>query len=174
MWQVQEEPEQFDKPITKFNKIIAVADSDFASRVDNSRSTSGYYIQFGTTGMIFAVSQMQKVVSISTTHSELICACECAKTVEWIRGFFKETQLTPSKPTTIKQDNQPAIELSHNAVYHFRTRHFRILQHYLRGLVENKIIVLEYQNTKEMNADFLNKTQPPARHLEIRMRCMNN
>ena len=174
VWQVQGPFERIEDKPTTFDKISAVADSDLAGRVENSRSTSGYYVQFSKTGMIFGVSQLQKVVSISTTHSELICACECAKTVEWVKGFFDEIGLKTTKPILIEQDNQPAIALSNNPMYHFRTRHFRIAQHYLRDLVDRGILVMKYTPTKEMNADYLNKSQPPQRHLEIRLRCQNN
>jgi hypothetical protein len=124
--------------------------------------------------LIFAVSQLQKVVSLSTTHSELICACECTKTVEWCRGFLEELGLVPTEPTKITQDNKPCIDLTENPVYHFRTRHFRIAQHYLRDLAEKNIIKMIYTPSKEMEADFLNKTQPPHRHIELRIKNMNN
>ena len=174
IWQVQGPFETISSNPTIFDKISAVADSDLAGRVENSRSTSGYYIQFDKTGMMFGVSQLQKVVSVSTTHSELVCACECAKTVEWVKGFLEELELKTTKPIQIQQDNQPAIALSNNPMYHFRTRHFRIAQHYLRDLVDRGVVEMIYTPTNDMNADYLNKTQSPQRHLEIRMRCQNN
>ena len=172
VWQVQGAYENL--PVKACNQLEAHADADLAARVDNSRSTSGYSVKFKDTGLIFAVSQLQKVVSLSTTHSELICACECTKTVEWCRGFLKELGLSPTEPTKIAQDNKPCIDLTNNAVYHFRTRHFRVAQHYLRELKENKIIEMIYTPSKEMEADFLNKTQPPHRHIELRIKNMNN
>jgi 6-pyruvoyl-tetrahydropterin synthase len=172
VWQVQKEFEEL--PVKVSNHLSAKADSDFAARIDNSRSTSGYYLQFADTGMLFAVSQLQKIVTLSTTHAELVCACECTKTVEWCKGFLGEIGLIADQPTIVKQDNKPCIDLSHNPVYHFRTRHFRIAQHYLRSLVENKVIMMEYTKSNEMTADFLNKTQPPSRHVELRIQCMNN
>jgi hypothetical protein len=44
----------------------------------------------------------------------------------------------------------------------------------LRDLVDRGVVEMIYTPTNDMNADYLNKTQSPKRHLEIRMRCQNN
>lgn len=154
------------------NLISAHADSDFAGRVVDSRSTSGYSLKFGDTGTFLCVSRMQRQVSLSTTHAELVCACECAKTIEWIRGFVEELGFVITEPTIMYQDNNGAIELAKNPVYHFRTRHFRIAQHYLRELENDEVIRTVRESSEDMWADILNKPQPPVRHQMLRKQLM--
>jgi hypothetical protein len=120
------------------------------------------------------VTRIQKSVSLSTTHAEITCACECAKTIEWTRGILTELGFVISLPTILYQDNKAAIDLAKNPVYHFRTRHFRIAQHYLRELEKNKIIRTIDQRSKDMWADFMNKPQPPVRHIQLRKLIMGN
>ena len=70
------------------------------------------------------------------------------------------------------QDNKAAVDLSKNPVYHFRTRHFRIAQHYIRDLEKNIIIKTVEQRSKDMWADMMNKSQPPVRHIMLRKAIM--
>jgi hypothetical protein len=109
---------------------------------------------------------MQRVVATGTTGAELICAVECAKSFTWVRNFMNELRKGASTPTIMYQDNKPVVDLANNPVYHFRTRHFRISQHYLRDLQESKQIDVIHERSIHMKADFLNKPQPPHRHCE--------
>ena len=156
----------------KCNLVTAYADSDLAGRIVDSRSTSGYILRFCKTGSFLCVSKMQQTVAVGTTQAELICACECAKTIEWVRGFLRELNLVIDKPTILYQDNRGALELSKNPVYHFRTRHYRIAQHYLRELEKNGTIETMSMKSKDMWGDLMNKPQPPVRHLELRKLIM--
>ena len=45
--------------------------------------------------------------------------------------------------TMLKCDNQGAIQLAYNLVYHSKTKHLDIDSHYIRGLVIDGIISLE-------------------------------
>ena len=154
------------------NELWAHADSDLAGRLDNSRSTSGYCIGFKHVGYMLGVSRMQKVVATGTCQAELICALECAKTIVWYRGFLEELGLKITEPTDLYQDNQPVIDLARNPMHHFRTRHFRIKQHYLRELETNRMIKLIKEKSEHMTADYLNKSQPPDRHIKLRKETM--
>ena len=45
-------------------------------------------------------------------------------------------------------DNSSAIDISKNPVQHSKTKHIEIRYHFIRDLVERKIVVLEYIPTK--------------------------
>lgn len=61
-------------------------------------------------------------------------------------------------------DNQSAIELSKNAVFHKRSKHVDISFHFIRELVERGDIVVKYLRTDSMIADVLTKSLPKAKH----------
>ena len=46
-------------------------------------------------------------------------------------------------------DNTSAINISKNVVMHTKTKHIAIKYHFLRELVQDKEVRLEYVNTKE-------------------------
>ena len=62
-----------------------------------------------------------------------------------------------AKGTVIFCDNNSAISLSKNSVFHKRMKHIDTKFHYIRELVNNGEIVLEHCRTQEQFADILTK-----------------
>jgi hypothetical protein len=58
---------------------------------------------------------------------------------------------------TLYCDNMSAINISKNYVQHSKTKHIDIRHHFIRNLVENKIVTLENVGTKEQVADIFTK-----------------
>ena len=54
-------------------------------------------------------------------------------------------------------DNSSAIDISKNLIQHSKTKHIEIRYHFIRYLVERKIVALEYISTKCQNADIFTK-----------------
>ena len=58
---------------------------------------------------------------------------------------------------TLYCDNLSAINISKNPVQHSRTKHIDIRHHYIRELVDDKVITLEHVDTEEQIADIFTK-----------------
>ena len=54
-------------------------------------------------------------------------------------------------------DNSSAIDISKNPVQHSKTKHIEIRYHFIRDLVERKVVTLEYISTERQNADIFTK-----------------
>ena len=54
-------------------------------------------------------------------------------------------------------DNFSTIDISKNLVQHFKTKHIEIKYHFIRDLVEGKIVALEYIPIKRQNANIFTK-----------------
>ena len=54
-------------------------------------------------------------------------------------------------------DNSSAINISKNSIQHSKTKHIEIRYHFIRNLVERKIVVLEYIPIKRQNANIFTK-----------------
>lgn len=67
-------------------------------------------------------------------------------------------------PVKIFCDNQTAIELTKNAMFHKRSKHIDISYHYTRELVEKSIVKIDYISTQYMIADILTKSLPKSKH----------
>ena len=57
-------------------------------------------------------------------------------------------------------DNTNAINISKNLVMHAKTKHIAIEYHYVRELVEDKEVKMEYVNSKEQIAEIFTKPLP--------------
>ena len=54
-------------------------------------------------------------------------------------------------------DDSSAINIFKNLVQHFKTKHIEIRYHFIRDLVERRIVSVEYIPTKRQNADIFTK-----------------
>ncbi|SGY12313.1 BQ5605_C011g06462 [Microbotryum silenes-dioicae] len=63
-------------------------------------------------------------------------------------------------PIELKGDNQGAIALTKNPVFHDRTKHLRLTEHFVREWVREGDIVVNYLPTAEMLADMFTKVLP--------------
>ena len=55
-------------------------------------------------------------------------------------------------------DNSSAIDISKNPVQHSKTKHIEIRYHFIKDLVERKIVCLEYIPTERQNVDIFTKS----------------
>ena len=65
-------------------------------------------------------------------------------------------------------DNTSVINISKNLVMHTKTNHIAIKYRYLRELVQEKEVKMEYVNTKEKIADIFTKALPKDAHDYLR------
>ena len=65
-----------------------------------------------------------------------------------------------TKPMIIYCDKTSAINISKNPMMHAKTKHIAIKYHYVRELVEDKLVKMEYINSKEQIVDIFTKPLP--------------
>ena len=65
-------------------------------------------------------------------------------------------------------DNTSVINISKNLVMHSKTKYIAIKYHFLRELVQEKEVKLEYVNTKEQIVDIFTKPLPKDAFLYLR------
>ncbi|SGY86511.1 BQ5605_C009g05823 [Microbotryum silenes-dioicae] len=102
-------------------------------------------------------SRLQSRVADSTCDAEYLALSQAGKEAIFLRQLFGELGLSSSKPVLIYGDNQGANALTKNPVFHARTRHIRLREHFVRDMVSMGDIVVQYINTGEMTADIFTK-----------------
>ena len=65
-------------------------------------------------------------------------------------------------------DNTSVINISKNPVLHSRTKHIDIRHHFIRDLVEDKVVSLEYVPTEGQIADIFTKPLDVSRFESLR------
>ena len=73
-----------------------------------------------------------------------------------------------TKPMILYCDNTSAINISKNLVMHAKNKHIAITYHYVRELVEDKQVKMEYIHTKEQIADIFTKPLPKDSYEYVR------
>ena len=139
------------------NTAYGYADSNYAGDLRDRRSTMGYAFMLNG-GIVAWMSKKQRTVSTSTTEAEYIALGHGARQGVWMRRFINELGLDkPTPHITLLGDNESSISLAQNAEQHSRTKHIDIQHHYLRAMVEDRELVVEWVPTKDMLADGLTK-----------------
>jgi hypothetical protein len=60
-------------------------------------------------------------------------------------------------------DNQKLYQVTH-PVFHSRCKHIDVWYHYVREVIQNGLINLEYLPTESMKADIMTKSLPKVKH----------
>ena len=88
--------------------------------------------------------------------------------VVWFKQLLVGMKIEIKDPMVIYCDNTSAINISKNLVMHTKTKHIAIKYHFLRELVQDKEVRLEYVNTKKQIADIFIETLPKNAFLYLR------
>ena len=103
------------------------------------------------------MSKKQNFVSLSIAEAEYIAAGSCCTQLLWMKkllynyGILQDTMC-------VFCDNTSAINLSKNPVQHSKSKHIEIRYHFIRDLVEDKVICLKFIHTDNQKADIF--TEP--------------
>ena len=82
-------------------------------------------------------------MSLSTAKAEYIATRSCCSQLLWMKKVLTDCGI--SQDTMIVYcDNSSAIDISKNPMQHSKTKHIEIRYHFIRDLVESKIVCLEY------------------------------
>jgi len=123
--------------------LFSYADADWASDVNNHKSTSGYVFKLAGAAVSWS-SKKQTSVALSSTEAEYIARAHAAKEVVWLRQLLSKLGQGTRYPTTLLIDNQSAIAIAKNPEFHDQTKHIDVQYHFLRQVVNNNVVELDY------------------------------
>ena len=129
---------------------------------EGRQPVSGYIFKFLGSPVSWA-SKRQELVTLSTTEAEYIALSYAGREAIWLSGIVEVVLKLKLAPITIHCDNQSAIANVKDNKFHARTKHIDIRYHFIRWILEDKKIVLEYCPTGDMVADVLTKALPSAK-----------
>ena len=117
-------------------------------------------------GPISWSSKLQRSVTTSTTEAEYVALSYAAKEAVYVRRFLSQIgyEDNESKALTLYGDNKGAIALAKNPEFHARTKHIDVAIHYVRELVGDRVVSIEYIPTGRQLADCLTKPLPRSKH----------
>ena len=117
------------------------ADADLGGCADSGKSTTGYVFTIGGTAISW-MSRLQKSVALSTTEAEYMAIAEAAKELIWLKNFLSELGMK-QEDCVLHCDNQSAVHLAKNPVFHSRTKHIQMRYHFIRELIADGTLNLK-------------------------------
>lgn len=85
-----------------------------------------------------------------------------ASEITWLVRLLEELDVTNLKHVTLNCDNQLAMYIAHNPVFHECTKHITIDYHFTREKVLKGLLHLSYVRIQEQLVDSLTKIIPSA------------
>ena len=141
--------------------VLGYVDSDHAKDLDKRRSITGYVFTLNGCAISWK-AQLQSTVALSSTEAEYMAITEAVKEDIWLKGLFGELD-DRLKVTTVFCDNQSAIFLSKDQMFHDRTKHIDIRYHFVRDIIEKGDCVVKKIHTDDNPADMFTKSLPIAK-----------
>ncbi len=124
--------------------------------MNDRKSTSGYLFQMSG-GALTWKSKKQDCVALSTAEAEYVALSSAAQESVWLNKWSAELGCSLKEPTLIYEDNQSTISMCKNPQFHGRAKHIDIRHHFVRELVTQRNIELQYCPSQDMVADMLTK-----------------
>jgi hypothetical protein len=137
--------------------ITGYSDADWASQLHH-HSISRFTFFIGN-GAVSWSSKKQPIITLSSMEAEYVTLTHSSKDIIWIHKLLTEfSSIFPfTIPTTLYRDNQGAICLSKDSIFHSRTKHINIHFHFIRQTVAHGHIMLEYCPTTNIIMDVFTK-----------------
>lgn len=135
--------------------VQGFVDFDHSGDRDDGRSTTGYVFTVGETAVSW-FSNLQKIVSLSTTKAEYVAATEASEEMIWLQWFIGELGWKEEN-STLWSDNQSAIHLAKNSAFYARTKHIQLRYHFIRQVLEDGQLKLDKVDRSRNPVDMLTK-----------------
>lgn len=144
---------------TKDEKSIeGFVDADWANCSIDRKSYTGF--AFTLSGCSISWESRKQTVALSSTEAEYMALSEAAKQATYLIHLLSAFGI-PDVTIQIFCDNNGAIKLTENPVFHAHSKHIDIRHHFVREVLSQGAISITHISTTDMASDFLTKALPP-------------
>ena len=144
-------------------------DVDWAGSIDDRKSISGGTFLLDKR-LVPWTSKKHNCISQSRTEAEYVAVVVNYSNIIWFKQLLVGMKIEIKDLVVILCDNTSAINISKNPMMYTKTNHIAIKYYFLRELVQDKEVRLEYVNTKEKIVDIFTKSLPKDAFMYLRSR----
>lgn len=136
------------------------SDADWAGCLDKRKSVTGQCFFLGNS-VISWRTKKQITVSRSSSEAEYRALASATCEIQWFLYLLNDLHITCSKPHVLYCDNQSALHIVANPVFHERTKHLEIDCHIVREKLQAGVLKLLPVSSQDQIADFFTKPLLP-------------
>jgi len=135
--------------------MFVYCDSDWASCSMSRQSIKGYLVKLGNAPVSWKTKK-QDTVSRSSAEAEYRAMASATSEVVWICNLLLSLGLSVLM-ARFHCDNQAAIHIANNPVFHEQTKHIEVNCHFVRERILSRVITPQYTPSTEQLVDIFTK-----------------
>ena len=137
-------------------QIHAFCDSDWATCPETYCSITRYYILLGSSPISWKYKKQHTISHLSIEVGYRVMVTTSYE-IQCLISLLHDLQVTHSQPATMFCDNNVALHIAANPVFHELTKHIKIDCHVICERVQASLVQIAYIHTKDQLTDVFTK-----------------